>query len=363
MENIEEHIEDRIKRHIEGQVKLVDKFGRNIDYIRISVTDRCNLRCVYCMPAKGVEYFDSVELMTFDEILLFVEAASELGIKKIRITGGEPLMRNGLPGLIAGIRQIPGIEDLSITTNGVHLEKYSRCLADAGLHRVNVSLDTMRPDRYKEITGGGRIDDVLRGIRAAEDAGLLPVKLNMVPLKGVNDDEIEDFARLSITTGYQVRFIELMPTRVNMANKTGKLVSTTVSAPISIPVSAPISPMVSADEIKRRVEKIAPIYPVKLRRSEPARYYRFEGYEGVFGIISAVTCRFCRECNRLRLTAVGALKPCLYSDTQVDVKTMMRFGATKEEIKKLIVIGSELKPQGHNIEREVSLDAMSRIGG
>ncbi|MBF0567213.1 MAG: GTP 3',8-cyclase MoaA [Nitrospirae bacterium] len=351
MENIEEHIEDRIKRHIEGQVKLVDKFGRNIDYIRISVTDRCNLRCVYCMPDKGVEYFDAVELMTFDEILLFVEAASELGIKKIRITGGEPLMRNGLPGLIAGIRQIPGIEDLSITTNGVHLEKYSRCLADAGLDRVNVSLDTMRPERYKEITGGGRIDDVLRGIRSAENAGLLPVKLNMVPLKGVNDDEIEDFARLSITTGYQVRFIELMPTRVNMADTTGK------------PISAPISSLVSADEIKRRVEKIAPIYPVKLRRSEPARYYRFEGYEGVFGIISAVTCRFCRECNRLRLTAVGALKPCLYSDTQVDVKTTMRFGATKEEIKKLIIIGAELKPQRHNIEREVSLDAMSRIGG
>lgn len=273
LENIEEH------------VQLVDSLGRNIDYIRISVTDRCNLRCVYCMPAKGVEYFDVVELMTFEEILLFIKAASELGIKKIRITGG------------------------------------------------------------------GQIDNVLLGIRAAEDAGLLPIKLNMVPLKGVNDDEIEDFVRLSITTGYQVRFIELMPTRVNMADSIGKL------------SNVPISSMVSADEIKRYVEKIAPIYPVKLRRSGPARYYRFDGYEGVFGIISAVTCRFCQECNRLRLTAVGALKPCLYSGTQVDVKTMMRFGATREDIKKLIIVGAELKPQKHNIDNDVFLDAMSRIGG
>ncbi|MBF0459255.1 MAG: GTP 3',8-cyclase MoaA [Nitrospirae bacterium] len=340
-----------LRSNIEEHVKLVDSFGRNIDYIRISVTDRCNLRCVYCMPAKGVEYFDTAELMTFEEILLFIKAASELGIKKIRITGGEPLMRKELPWLIARIRQIPGIEDLSITTNGVYLEKDARSLADSGLDRVNISLDTMRPDRYKNITGGGGIDDVLRGIRAAEDAGLLPIKLNIVPLRGVNDDEIEDFARLSITTGYQVRFIELMPTRVNMAESTGKL------------SNVPISGMVSADEIKRYVEKIAPIYPVKLRRAGPARYYRFDGCEGVFGIISAVTCRFCQECNRLRLTAVGALKPCLYSDTQVDVKTMMRFGATKEEIKKLIIIGAELKPQRHNIEREVSLDAMSIIGG
>jgi cyclic pyranopterin phosphate synthase len=329
--------------NIEDHIKLVDKFGRDIDYIRISVTDRCNLRCVYCMPAKGVEFIDAAELMTFEEILLFVEAASELGIKKIRITGGEPLMRKRLPWLIGCIRQIPGIEDLSITTNGVYLEKYARSLADAGLDRVNVSLDTMRPERYKKITGGGRIDDVLRGIRAAEDAGLLPVKLNMVPLKGVNDDEIEDFARLSITTGYQVRFIELMPTLMNRADNIDRLVS--------------------AGEIKRCIEKFAPIYPVKLRHSGPARYYRFEGHEGVFGVISAVTCRFCRECNRMRLTAAGAIKPCLYSDTQVDVKTTMRFGATKEEIKELIIIGTELKPQRHNIGHEVSLEAMSRIGG
>lgn len=328
---------------IEELTKLIDKFGRDIDYIRISVTDRCNLRCVYCMPAKGVELLESSDIMTFKEILLFVEAASELGIKKIRITGGEPLMRKRLPWLIGWIRQIPGIEDLSITTNGVYLEKYARSLADAGLDRVNVSLDTMQPERYKKITGGGQIDDVLRGIRAVEDAGLLPVKLNMVPLKGINDDEIEDFARLSITTGYQVRFIELMPTLMNRADNTDRLVS--------------------AGEIKRRVEKIAPIYPVKLRRSGPARYYRFEGHEGVFGIISAVTCGFCLECNRLRLTAAGALKPCLYSDTQVDVKTTIRFGATKEEIKQLIIIGTELKPLGHNIGHEISLDVMSRIGG
>ncbi|MBF0488379.1 MAG: GTP 3',8-cyclase MoaA, partial [Nitrospirae bacterium] len=279
-------------------MQLTDNFGRSIDYIRISVTDRCNLRCVYCMPdtiksgchQDGKIAIDSI--LTYEEILRFVEAASALGIKKVRLTGGEPLVRNALNELIRGIKAIDGIEELTLTTNGQLLAAMAAQLGEAGLDRVNISLDSLMPHRYAEITKGGDFNNVMAGISAAEAAGLLPIKLNMVPMAGINDDEIEAFVSFGIKTGCQIRFIELMPTVVNE-----HLFS---------------SGFIGSDEIKRRIEMKFELVPLKLRKYGPARYFSVtsrSGLEphgtGVIGIISAITCRFCPQCNRLRLTADG----------------------------------------------------------
>ncbi|MBF0458980.1 MAG: GTP 3',8-cyclase MoaA [Nitrospirae bacterium] len=337
---------------------LKDNFGRSIDYIRISVTDRCNLRCVYCMPdtIKSGCYQDGKinhdSILTYEEIMRFVEAASALGIKKIRLTGGEPLVRNSMHELIRSIKKMPGIEELTLTTNGQRLAETAALLSQSGLDRVNISLDSLRADRYSEITKGGSFEKVMAGISAAEAAGLLPIKLNMVPMAGINDDEIEEFILFGIKTGCQIRFIELMPTVVNEHLFTNGFIG--------------------SDEIKRRIEKQFQLTPLKLRKYGPARYFTAASREtqaaGIIGIISAVTCRFCPQCNRLRLTADGRLRPCLYSNIEVGLFDALRNNATKEEIQNLIIQAVELKPERHHIsdgdeKKSGAPHMMSGVGG
>lgn len=327
-------------------MELRDKFERVIDYMRISITDRCNLRCVYCMPKKAVELFENKEILSYEEIVRVAGIAAFLGVRKIRITGGEPLTRKNVTSLIASLKAINGIEDISLTTNGIHLAKHARELADAGLNRVNISLDTLRPDRYREITRGGDISLVLKGIKAAEEAGLLPVKINMVPIRNLNDDEIQDFARMTLTTPRHIRFIEFMPIGSRDLWNDERYIST--------------------EELKKTVEKIGPLIPVRFRKTGPARYFRFDGAPGVTGFISALTHHFCGDCNRLRLTADGKLRPCLFSETEIDLKPALRQQSSDREIERLLLLAIEVKPEGHNLDKRddlSSLKQMSRIGG
>jgi len=325
---------------------ITDKYSRAIDYIRISITDLCNLRCIYCMPSKGIKPMDHKDILSYEEIIRIVKIATGLGVRKVRLTGGEPLTRKNLPYLIASINDIDEIEDISLTTNGLLLKKYASQLAKAGLKRVNVSLDSFRPERYKEITRGGDISNVLEGIHEAENSGLLPVKINMVPIRGFNDDEIEEFAELTMKTEYHVRFIEFMPIGAKEIWGHEKYIST--------------------DEIKERASAIAPLIPVKIRKSGPARYFRFEGAPGVIGFISPITHHFCNTCNRLRLTSDGKLRPCLFSETEIDLRSAIRCDASDEEIERLLKLAVEIKPEGHSINREKYFDylkPMSKIGG
>lgn len=325
---------------------MYDPYGRRINYLRISVTDRCNLRCFYCMPSEGVIPIRYKEILTYEEIVRIVRIAVPLGIKKVRLTGGEPLARKNIAFLIASLKSIQDIENISLTTNGVLLEKYADELARAGLDRVNVSLDSLNPDRYREITRGGSLDVVMRGVEKAEEVGLRPIRINMVPIRGFNDDEIEDFARITLQRPYQVRFIEFMPIG------SGELWSPEKYIPIN--------------EIKSIVGRVGRLSPVKLRRSGPARYFRFDGAPGVVGFINAVTHQFCKECNRLRLTADGKLRPCLFSETEIDLKRPLRSGVSDSEIERLIRLSIEVKPEEHNIgcrDGSSFLRPMSKIGG
>lgn len=330
-------------------MELRDKYNRLIDYMRISVTDRCNLRCIYCMPADGVKPVEHRDILTYEEIERIIRVAAGLGVRKIRITGGEPLARRGITFLISLIRNIDGIEDISLTTNGILLEEYAEELVQAGLNRVNVSLDSLRPDRYREITRGGDINRVLRGINKAEESGLLPIKINMVPIRGFNDDEIEDFARITLERAYHIRFIEFMPIGARDLWSDKRYIPT--------------------DEIRSIVERIGPLSPVKVRRTGPARYFRFEGAPGVIGFISALTHHFCGDCNRLRITSDGKLRPCLFSETEIDLKPALRGLSSPEsegEIERLLRLSIAIKPEGHNIDKRSDLDslkAMARIGG
>ena len=326
--------------------EIRDPFARIIDYMRISIIDRCNLRCIYCMPEAGITPLDHTLILKYEEIIRIVKVAANLGVKKIRLTGGEPLIRRNLPYLISSLADIHGIEDISLTTNGIRLENLAGTLADAGLRRVNVSLDSLQPDRYREITRGGVLSEAMEGIAAAEKVGLHPVKINMVPIRGFNDDEIEDFARLTLTRSIHVRFIEFMPIGATEFWNEDKYLST--------------------EEIKKRVDRIAPLMPVKVRRNGPARYFSFEGAPGVVGFISALTHHFCDSCNRLRLTSDGKLRPCLFSETEIDLKSALRCGASDKEIERLLRLAIEIKPDSHTLSKEKSffhLKPMSKIGG
>jgi cyclic pyranopterin phosphate synthase len=298
------------------------------------------------MPSNGIKPIRHKEILSYEEKVKIVRIAAGLGVRKIRLTGGEPLIRKNLDYLISSINSIEGIEDISLTTNGILLKRYARSLADAGLSRVNVSLDSFRSERYSEITRGGNINNILEGIREAEEAGLLPIKINMVPIREFNDDEIEDFAKLTLTNSYHVRFIEFMPIGARDIWSREKYIST--------------------EEIKERVSAIAPLIPVKARKSGPARYFKFEGAQGVIGFISPITHHFCNTCNRLRLTSDGKLRPCLFSETEIDLKSAMRCGASDKEIERLLRLAVEIKPEGYCINHERSfehLKPMSMIGG
>ena len=325
---------------------IKDRYKRIIDYMRISVTDRCNLRCVYCMPSEGLKLIAHKDILRYEEIVRIVSVAAMLGVTKIRITGGEPLIRGNLSFLIEALRHIDGIDDISLTTNGMLLSRQISQLAAAGLNRINVSLDSLKADKYREITRGGDINTVFEGIHRAQQEGVSPIKLNMIPIRGLNDNEIESFAELTVKTPFHVRFIEFMPIGAGTVWNVDKYIST--------------------EEIKRRVSAIAPLIPVKLRRSGPARYYRLGNAPGVIGFISPITHHFCGSCNRLRLTSDGKLRPCLFSETEIDLKSAMRSGAADEEIDRLIRLSVAAKPQGHILDHERSfahLKPMSKIGG
>ncbi len=324
--------------------KLSDSFHRPVNYLRISITDRCNLRCVYCMPPEGIPLMSHADILSYEEICTVARAAADLGIIKIRLTGGEPLVRAGLATLVAMLADIEGIDDISLTTNAVLLERYAGQLKNSGLHRVNVSLDSLRGDRYRRITRLGNLDDVLRGIEAARQAGLNPVKTNTVIIRGTNDDEVIDFARLTIEGEWHVRFIEYMPFS-NGNEHAGDL-------------------LVAVSEMKERIEALGELEPTFESGGGPAKYFRLPGAKGTIGFISPVSEHFCKACNRLRLTADGKLRPCLFSDQELDVREPLRHGATADDIKRLIQEAASRKPEGHRLRAGITCERfMAQIGG
>ncbi len=324
-----------------------DTYQREINYLRVSVTDRCNLRCVYCMPPGGVKSTPHEQVLRLEEIETIIRAATLVGIKKIRLTGGEPLVRKGLEGLVRRISEIPGIDDITLTTNALLLAPRAAALKEAGIGRVNISLDTLRPDRYREITRGGNLAVAWEGIQAALDAGLHPVKLNTVMMRGVNEDELAALARLTLNRPLHVRFIELMP--IGSSN--------TWAAGRYIP----------ADEAMKQIgARLGPLLPAKKPSGGgPAKYYRLKDAEGTVGFITSMSDHFCQSCNRLRLTSQGGLRPCLYDSREIDLKTPLREGAGLREIADLIMDVIALKPDRHHMSEgwRDRRRVMSQIGG
>jgi cyclic pyranopterin phosphate synthase len=324
-----------------------DDFGRAINYLRVSVTDRCNLRCVYCMPTEGIDKRAHSEILRYEEIALVIRAAAELGICKVRLTGGEPLARLDLADLVRQVAVIPGIDDLSMTTNGTLLARHAAALAGAGLQRVNISLDTLRADRFQQITRRGHLDDVWAGVAAAQAANLAPIKFNMVVVRGLNDDEVVDFARRTATHGWHVRFIELMPIGDNL--------DWAGNGAVPIP------------EIRARIEsRLGPLEPVHGPRGNgPARYHHLPGAKGTIGFIGAQSDHFCATCNRLRLTADGRLRPCLLDTHEIDLNPALRPEADAELLKSLLANAILQKPKGHRLAEHLSPQdrTMAQIGG
>ena len=323
---------------------LSDSFQRPIDYLRISVTDRCNLRCIYCMPAEGVRLMSHGDILSYEEIYAVAEAAAELGISKVRITGGDPLVRAGLPKLVQMLAQIDTIDDISLTTNGVLLARYAAELKQAGLRRVNVSLDTLKPDKFEYITRSSSLGDVLKGINVAGSVGLNPIKINVVVMSGVNDDELLDFAAKTITEEWHVRFIEYMP----FGESTGA------------------SSFVSVSDIMQRLEVLGKLEPCLHKMGNgPAKYFRLPKAKGTVGFITPVSEHFCFRCNRLRLTADGKLRPCLLSKDEIDLRQSLRNGMSSEELKRLIKEAVANKPLRHHLaEGCVPQDRpFSQVGG
>ena len=328
----------------------LDAYNRPISYLRISVTDRCNLRCIYCMPPEGVIWRPHGEILRYEEIETVVRAAAGLGITKVRLTGGEPLVRPGIADLVRMLARIPGIDDLAMTTNGTLLARHAAALAEAGLQRVNVSLDTLRPERFERITRRGRLEDVLDGIEAARQVGLEPIKINTVVTRGMNDDEAVDLARKTMESGWNIRFIEMMP----VGN--GVLADSEWHEQV-----------VTGKEIRQRIEAaLGELEPAKMSTGDgPACYYRLPGASGTLGFITPISEHFCYRCNRLRLTADGQLRPCLLSDEEIDLRTPLRRGADVAEIERWLLQAIQLKPMQHHLDecRLPENRVMSEIGG
>jgi len=320
--------------------ELSDSFNRRINYLRISVTDRCNLRCVYCMPPEGVPSIPHSELLSYEEISTVAQVAAGLGINKIRLTGGEPLVRAELPKLIGMLSQVKGIDEVSLTTNGTLLKKHALELRQVGLGRINISLDTLKVDKFRQITRFGELKDVLDGIKAAKDAGFEPVKINTVVMRGINDDELLYFASMTHKQGWYVRFIELMP----FTDMIG---------------------IMPCSEVRQRIMSLGPLEPGQSTGNGPARYYRLSGAKGTIGFICPISEPFCSRCNRLRLTSDGQLCPCLLSDDGIDLKGPLRSNASMQEIERLIVKEIASKPKQHHLTEGIApmKRNMSQIGG
>ena len=309
---------------------MIDQYNRDINYLRVSVTDRCNLRCTYCMPKEGLSLIGHDDILKYEEILRIVKIAAGQGITKVRITGGEPLVRRGVTEFIASLRTIPELTDISLTTNGILLETYAERLFEAGIRRINISLDSLNAEKYAKVTRGGDIGAVLRGIRKVRETGFSPIKINIVGIKGFNDDEILDFARLTLDHPYQIRFIELMALGEAGKENNSRYLANSV--------------------IKERIETLGTLQAVNgtgAKNDGPARIYRLAGGAGEIGFISPVSRHFCHSCNRLRLTADGHLRACLLSDDEMDLKTPLRKGGGDQEIRELIRKAITRKPREH----------------
>jgi GTP 3',8-cyclase len=336
------HPGERSKRDV--SLTLRDGFGRGIEYLRISVTDRCNFRCLYCMPLSGLEWLPKSDILSYEEIAAVVGELAPLGLRRLRITGGEPTLRPDLERLIEMLRSIPEIEDISLSTNGVRLPALARLFADAGLDRVNMSADSLRPDRIRQISRRTTDFDPIAAAMAGEDAGLSPVKINVVVMRGINDDEVRDFARLTLDHPWHVRFIELMPV--------GEMRDLTWDH------------VVPADEILRRLETVAPLAAVAgpARGNGPARYFAFPGARGTVGVITPMSHTYCGSCNRVRLTADGRLRTCLFGDEETDLRTPLRDGLPLEPFFRSALAS---KPEQHHLLRMSvgGLRALSQVGG
>ena len=329
--------------------KLIDRFNREINYLRVSVTDRCNMRCIYCMPPEGILHRPHSQILSFEEIYRIVNICSSLGIKKVRITGGEPLVRKNLPMLVRNIRGISGIQEIALTTNAIFLSEYAYLLKDAGLDRVNISLDSLVPERFNEITRGGDLNKVLEGMEAALSAGLRPLKINVVLMKGFNDSEIISFAGLAMSRPVHVRFIEYMPTYLGGYSYKDLFFS--------------------CKEANAVLSSLGGLEPVEDNHQlGTARVFRIRGFCGTIGFISPMSKNFCFSCNKLRLTSNGCLKSCLHSSISIDLKDAMENGASDNGLAALIRKAVDLKPISHNlndapIESYCEHFSMCQIGG
>ena len=323
---------------------LKDQFGRSIEYLRISVTDRCNFRCVYCMPEQGLDWLPKNDILSYEEITAVVQQLAPLGLRRLRLTGGEPTIRPGLVELVAMLKAVPGIEDIALSTNGVKLPELAAPLKAAGLDRINLSGDSLRADRIAAIARRRFDFHPVAAAEAATAAGLDPIKFNVVVMRGINDDEIADFARLTLDHPWHVRFIELMPVG-EMANLTWEHV-------------------VPSDEVLQRAATIAPLVPAAgpARGNGPAKYYQFDGAQGTIGVITPMSHTYCGTCNRVRLTADGRLRTCLYGDHEVNLRDPLRAG---EPLEPLFVKALAEKPKEHNLlQMQVGgLRALSQVGG
>jgi cyclic pyranopterin phosphate synthase len=326
-----------------------DRFGREIDYLRLSITDHCNLRCVYCMPLRGLTFAPSAELLTPQEIETVARAAASLGFRKLRLTGGEPTLRADVVDIVRRVAAVPGIEDVAMTTNAILLPRLARPLREAGLRRVNVHVDTFHPERLKKLMRFGTIDEIERGIAAAEEAGLLPLKINCVVTRDYNDTDVVDIARRAIERDWHVRFIELMPLGGGDTAHTA------------------LSQFVPSRETRERIEaELGPLerLPV-VSAADESRNFRFAAGRGVIGFISPVSEPYCGSCNRMRLTADGKFHLCLLNDDELDVKAALRSGGGVPEAARILARAVGLKPTGHRLDEGVSTEqrSMFQIGG
>lgn len=330
---------------------MLDKYSREINYLRVSITDRCNLHCVYCRPKEGISLQGHEDILRYEEITRVVSIAVKMGLIKVRVTGGEPLVRRGCVDFLAALKKIEGLKDISLTTNGMLLEEYAQRIYDAGITRINISLDSLDKDKYCRITNGGDLDAVLRGIIRAEEVGFSPIKINTVLIKGFNDNEALDFARLAGEKPFQIRFIELMPmgkTKLDYGED-----------------YMPASQLI--EKISKRFE-LEPLKGKKNKSDGPARIFKIKGGQGEIGFINPVSEHFCSTCNRLRLTSDGKLRACLLNEAEIDLKKALRENCSDAELEKLIWDAVLLKPKKHDV---VCTDntlkkcsrVMSEIGG
>ncbi|MDQ3524357.1 MAG: GTP 3',8-cyclase MoaA [Chloroflexota bacterium] len=323
-----------------------DSYGRAMNYLRISLTDRCNFRCLYCMPAVGMKFQPREEILTDEELIRTVGLFAELGVNKIRLTGGEPTIRPHLVDIIREIKRFDGIDEVSMTTNALILSRNARELKDAGLDRINVSIDTLDPVKFKMMTRGGRFDLVWDGINAADEVGMKPIKLNTVVVRGHNEHEIDKMAELTLEHDWHVRFLEIMPMEgVGIVYDEGLVTSAESQATLE--------------------QRFGPLESLETDPSDPARLWKILGARGSIGFISPISAPFCEACNRVRLTADGKLRLCLIRPDEVDVRDAMRSGASHDDLLRLLRSGVWRKPWGHRVaegERN-TIRGMSQIGG